>query len=106
MANKVQFIRVTDQERASVHYDIPIVEPRDILLRMELDSDGQPLNAVPVVLGGTHYQPTFTLKSSDTFAHILVDLWVTFAETAGLSQEKIISAKSRAKAMRLWAKER
>lgn len=106
MINKVQFIRVTDQDRASVHDDIPIVEPRDKLIRMELDGNGKPLNTVPVVLQGMHYQPTFTLKSSDAFAHVLVDLWVNFAETAGISNEKIISAKATAQAMRLWAKKK
>lgn len=106
MTHKLQFIRImdstTEHQRASVHDSVPLVQTNDVLLRLEYGDDGKPLNCVPVTVQGQKFEPSFTLRGQDQFSSQLVDLWATFAETAGCPPEKIVSAKSTAEAMRQW----
>ena len=102
--NTTRFIRITDQDRCSIHDDIPILEPRDQFIRLEIGSEGKIIDSRPVQFAGSvNVEPTFTLRAADQMAVPCVGVWIAIAEASGaVEMEKIINAKATFDAMKIW----
>jgi hypothetical protein len=99
------FIRITEKGAASLHDEYPLTQSHDVVIRFQRGSDGKPMNAQVIPQGKKRTEPVFTLRANDKMAASFVQLWADIAEVHGGDPEKVISAKSKAEAMRRWQEE-
>ena len=102
--HKSRFIRITDDGHTSIHDEFPLTQSRDIVVRLDCGDDGKAINADIVPFSGQRHEPTFTLRASDMLAASYVRHWADMADVLGVTNEKVISARSTANAMAAYPK--